>query len=72
MSDKFQFVGQTQTKAGASLKMFPPLVTPVSVAQFPAVSSTRQTPAAPPYSRKKPVSPGPGHGPEPLISTKSN
>ena len=43
--------------------MFPPLVTPASVAQFPAVSSIRQTHAVLPHSRKTPVSPGAGHGP---------
>lgn len=46
--------------------MFPPLVTPVSVAQFPAVSSIRQTHAVRPRSRKTPVFPGAGPGPRPL------
>ena len=45
--------------------MFPPLVTPVSVAQFPTVSSIRQTHAVLPHSRKTPVFRGAGHGPEP-------
>ena len=45
--------------------MFPPYVMTVSVVRSAVVLSTRQTPAVLPHSRKKPVSPGAGHGPGP-------
>ena len=44
--------------------MFPPYVMTVSVVRSAVVLSTRQTPAVPPRSRKRLVSPGVGPGPE--------
>ena len=58
--EKFRFIGQAQTKAGASLQMFPPLVSPVLSCPVLAVLSTRQTPTVLPHSRKTPISPGAG------------
>ena len=49
-STPYLYNAHLQTKAGASLQMFPPLVRPVFPCPVPAVLSIPQTPAALPHS----------------------